>query len=66
MPGKARPKPKTAVQTPWWLDAGDVICPHCGQVYHHELEYRCPDCDEPSCRNCKCPECQPEERSHGR
>jgi hypothetical protein len=66
MPGKARPKPKTAVQTPWWLGTGDVICPHCGQVYHHELEYRCPDCDEPSCRNCKCPECQPEERSHGR
>ena len=65
MPAKARPKTKTAVnETPWWLTSGDVVCPHCGQLYHYEREYRCPDCDEPSCRDCQCPECHREAHAH--
>jgi hypothetical protein len=69
MPSKARPKKTVEKPTPWWLGTGDVVCPHCGQLYHNEREYRCPDCDEPSCRDCKCPECdeqaQREAHSHG-
>lgn len=50
----------------WWLSSGEEECPHCGQVYAYEAEFRCPDCDSPSCRHCKkkhaddravCPEC---------
>ncbi len=71
---KPKARTKTAVKpTPWWLGTGDVVCPHCGQPYFHEHEFRCPDCDEPSCRNCKCPQChakshasEREEQAHGR
>lgn len=38
---------------PWWLMGGDEECPHCGQLYIYELEFRCPDCDSPSCPDCK-------------
>lgn len=49
----------------WWL-GGEEHCPHCGQEYAYELEFRCPDCDGPCCAHCKkqhqdarhvCPEC---------
>ena len=36
----------------WWL-GGEEYCPHCGQVYAYELEFRCPDCDGPCCAHCK-------------
>lgn len=51
---------------PWWLADGDEECPHCGQLYYIELEFRCPDCDRAVCPHCKkkhaqghylCPEC---------
>jgi len=38
----------------WYLSGGDEECPHCGQLYAYELEFRCSDCDAPSCRQCKC------------
>ena len=38
---------------PWWLSAGEELCPHCGQLYAYEIEFRCPDCDSSSCPNCK-------------
>lgn len=49
----------------WWL-GGDEECPHCGQFYAYEIEFRCPECDRPSCPHCRqqhaqghnvCPEC---------
>lgn len=56
--------------TQWWLDIGDELCPHCGQLYLIELEYRCPHCDQASCRHCRCAECaedsEQEDRDHGR
>ena len=51
---------------PWWLQAGEEECPHCGQLYTLALEVRCHRCDGPSCIHCKvrvteneivCPEC---------
>jgi hypothetical protein len=53
------PKAKTAIEgMPWYLsEEGDEECPHCGRWYAYELEFRCPDCDSPSCRHCKCPTC---------
>ena len=58
---------KSAARTiAWWL-GGEENCPHCGQIYAYELEFRCPDCDAPCCAHCKkqhqedarhvCPEC---------
>lgn len=50
----------------WWLSGGEEECPHCGQLYAYEVEFRCPECDAPSCPHCKtahsdermlCPEC---------
>lgn len=49
----------------WWLSGGDEECPHCGMFYAYEAEYRCPDCDTPSCMHCivlhaerkVCPDC---------
>lgn len=55
--------PVTAVR--WYL-SGDEECPHCGLLYAYELEFRCPDCDSPTCPQCKsqhaedrfvCPDC---------
>jgi hypothetical protein len=52
--------------TPWYLSDGDEECPHCGQWYTYEVEFRCPDCDSPGCPQCKsnhadqrlvCPSC---------
>ena len=37
----------------WWLSGGDEECPHCGQLYAYEVEFRCPDCDSPGCSHCK-------------
>jgi hypothetical protein len=51
---------------PWWLSAGEEECPQCGEFYALELEFRCPDCDEPLCPHCRirhtavhfvCPSC---------
>ena len=62
---KAKAKAQTTVAA-WWLSDGDEECPHCGQLYIYELEFRCPDCDGPCCAHCKklhadnrhlCPEC---------
>lgn len=36
----------------WWLEDGTEICPICNQLYLYETEYRCVDCDGPSCENC--------------
>ena len=36
----------------WWL-GGEEECPHCGQLYAYEIEFRCPDCDGPSCPHCR-------------
>jgi len=61
----AKPSMSTAVIS-WWLSDGDEECPHCGQLYVYEIEFRCPDCDSPVCPHCKklhaegrhvCPEC---------
>lgn len=55
-------------QHPWWLEAGDEECPHCGQDYHFEVERRCAACDAPSCPQCVseqdklCPDCASESR----
>jgi hypothetical protein len=49
---KSRPK-RVASIAPWWLSAGEDECPHCGQVYAYEVEFRCPDCDSPACPHCK-------------
>jgi hypothetical protein len=43
-----KPEPSSA---PWWL-LGEEECPHCGLLYIYELEFRCPDCDSPSCMHC--------------
>ena len=72
---KRKSKAKAAA-TPWWLHDGDEDCPHCGQPYIYEVEFRCPACDGPSCPHCKqlhaeghhvCPSCVEvsKERSHG-
>lgn len=46
--------PNRTVQTKvaWWL-SGEEECPHCGQLYAYEIEFRCPECDAPSCPHCK-------------
>jgi len=56
----------TSTLVAWWLSDGDEECPHCGQLYVYELEFRCPDCDGAVCPHCKkrhtkghhvCPDC---------
>jgi rubrerythrin len=37
----------------WWLSGGEETCPHCGQLYAYEAEFRCPECDGPCCPLCK-------------
>jgi len=37
----------------WWLTGGEEECPHCGQLYAYEVQFRCPDCDGPCCPHCK-------------
>jgi hypothetical protein len=64
---KGRSKAKSTTRTlPWWVSGGEEECPHCGQPYAREVEFRCPDCDGPCCPHCKkrhvedrhvCPEC---------
>jgi hypothetical protein len=49
---KGRTQAKARVVA-WWLSGGEEECPHCGQVYAYEVEFRCPDCDSPSCPHCK-------------
>jgi len=55
-----------AVRMRWWAVGGEEACPHCGQLYAYEVEFRCPDCDEPCCPQCtatradksrSCPNC---------
>lgn len=68
MPSKSmsRVKSKAISRTaPWWLATGDEECPHCGQLYAYEAEFRCPDCDGAICMHCVvlheernvCPDC---------
>ena len=71
------PKAKSSVGTAkpsWWLGAGDEQCAHCGELYVLEVEFRCPDCDGPTCPHCKlmhaeghfvCPDCA-ETKADGR
>lgn len=63
---KAKAKPTSKKAAPWWLEDGDEDCPHCGQPYIYELEFRCSACDGPACAHCKqvhreghlvCPDC---------
>lgn len=72
---KRKSKAKATV-VPWWLNDGDEDCPHCGQPYIYEVEFRCPACDGPGCPHCTqlhteghqvCPSCveSPENRAHG-
>lgn len=49
---KGRVKAKSGVVA-WWLSSGEEECPHCGCLYVYEVEFRCPDCDGPSCPQCK-------------
>jgi hypothetical protein len=42
----------TPTPKPWWAEGGDETCEHCGQVYWHELEVRCVECDHPGCPWC--------------
>src|SRR4030095_13803408 len=44
--------PKSRVLEPWWLLPGTEMCPVCHQLYLYETEYRCADCDGPTCENC--------------
>jgi hypothetical protein len=50
----------------WWL-GGEEECLHCGQLYAYEIEFRCPECDSPTCPHCrKNHECVDlEEDAHG-
>jgi hypothetical protein len=63
----------TARVTSWWL-SGDEDCPHCGQLYAYEIEFRCPECDTPGCPHCRhvhlqghivCPGCVAATEEHG-
>ena len=36
----------------WWLETGTEICPSCHQLYLYETQYRCEDCDGPTCSDC--------------
>ena len=71
-PGKLRVQARLKA---WWL-SGEEDCPHCGQLYAYEIEFRCPECDSPSCPHCRhkhseghhvCPGCvgPVEEQSNG-
>jgi transposase-like protein len=56
--------PKSPVAS-WWLSPGDEECPHCSLTYVIEVEFRCAECDAPSCPHCGvhveghylCPDC---------
>lgn len=51
---KARSKTSSVLSpAPWWLGDGDEECPSCGELYIYELEFRCPDCDTPTCIHCR-------------
>ena len=60
-------KAKSAVaKGPWWLGEGEEECAHCGGSYFVQVEFRCTDCDGPTCPHCKvlhaeghftCPDC---------
>ncbi len=43
---------KQRAAMPWWLDDGTEICPACKQLYLYETQFRCSDCDGPSCGEC--------------
>jgi hypothetical protein len=64
----------TVGMTSWWLSDGDEECPHCGQLYVYEIEFRCTHCDGPGCPHCRvvhseghivCPECVEASASKG-
>jgi hypothetical protein len=59
----------------WWM-GGEEECAHCGQLYAYEIEFRCSECDSPTCPHCRtqhakghqvCPTCidTPEESANG-
>lgn len=37
----------------WWQEEGEEECPHCGQLYIYEVEFRCIECDGPGCPHCQ-------------
>jgi hypothetical protein len=52
MPKKKSPS-TSSIALAWWLDDGDLECPHCGRLYFYEVEFRCAECDGPGCPHCK-------------
>ena len=64
--------PLRAVESPapWWIEAADLECAHCGSGYAFEREVRCIDCDSSMCPMCMirigarvlCPDCGTEGR----
>lgn len=71
--GATASKPKVRLER-WWIADGDEECPHCGALYAYEAEYRCPDCDGPTCMHCivlyenrhVCPGCAPAPKPEAR
>jgi hypothetical protein len=65
MPAKPKGATKSAA-VPWWLEAGEEDCPHCGETYTYAAEVRCFACDAPICPMCivrvdaraLCPDCR--------
>jgi hypothetical protein len=43
---------RTSAVVAWWLGDGDEECPHCGELYIYELEFRCSECDAAGCKRC--------------
>jgi len=43
---------KAQAVMPWWLENGTEICSICHHLYLYETEFRCSDCDGPTCPNC--------------
>lgn len=53
MPKILKATGRERLTSPWWLDDdGSEECPHCGQIYVYEVEFRCGACDSPSCPCC--------------